>query len=319
MKALKAVYRTLMLGLMAAGIAPTARPEIENCLTDGIDLKIYRRRKEGYPIVLVHGLTARGYNDRRLDLFSRQLAGCGYTVYVPRIPGLADFRLTADDVDIVVRTVHAAMGKRRGRAGIMGFSLGATYGLLAAADGRIKADLDFVCAAGAYYSVGGLIENAFRLKERDPYPVLALDKKYTGLLGLSERDRILFEEIMRDYCERKGHFLPEEDELLRRIVSDPAQENIRDMWRADAEAEQMPELKGYGGFGSIEAEIMLLHFRDDILVRAEDSIKICEELKKAGKDPILYMSRGAEHVDLARGSKKGLFHIFCRMNGFAGR
>jgi pimeloyl-ACP methyl ester carboxylesterase len=86
------------------------------------------QRPNGGSLLLIHGWTLQGKEDHRLQSFARSLAIAGVRCVVPRVPGLADMRWIRSDVD----GLRALLAEETVPIGVVGFSFGGTYGLLAA-------------------------------------------------------------------------------------------------------------------------------------------------------------------------------------------
>ena len=84
----------------------------------------------GASLILLHGWTLRGKDDLRLQAFARSLAIAGVECLVPRVPGLATLGFVPDDV----AGLRALLGECSSSPGIMGFSFGGSYALLAASE-----------------------------------------------------------------------------------------------------------------------------------------------------------------------------------------
>jgi dienelactone hydrolase len=107
--------------------------------------------------LVLHGLTYRGREHLALDRFARALAGAGNVVYVPDIP---EWRRLRVDTDVTVRSLEAALTALRQRAevvperiGLLGFSFGATQGLVAAREPAIRERLAGIAAWGGYFDI----------------------------------------------------------------------------------------------------------------------------------------------------------------------
>jgi pimeloyl-ACP methyl ester carboxylesterase len=86
------------------------------------------KKLSGTALLLLHGWTLHGKDDCRLQAFARALAGAGIECVVPNIPGLAELAFEqADVVGLRWFLEHEARP-----LGVMGFSFGGGYAMLAA-------------------------------------------------------------------------------------------------------------------------------------------------------------------------------------------
>src|SRR5262249_19716989 len=108
--------------------------------------------------VLVHGLTPHGKDDARLQQSARLLAGGGFLVVVPDLPGLRAQRLRPDDTPIVAAALVTASERRQAsRAGavVLGVSVGIQPALAGAASGARPVRL--VLSLGGYAEARELV------------------------------------------------------------------------------------------------------------------------------------------------------------------
>jgi hypothetical protein len=99
----------------------------------GLEADLYRPARPRGALLLVHGLSRAGRRQPDLARLAHLLASHGVLVVVPQFEGLAAFRLTGREVDLVRAALDyvATLSKS---PGIAGFSFGAGPALLAAAD-----------------------------------------------------------------------------------------------------------------------------------------------------------------------------------------
>lgn len=112
-------------------------------------------------VLMFLGATPLGYDDPEVVNLGFALARTGFAVmyYWSETVGIEQ-RLSAGEVTHVVAAFqHLARQDYvdRDRLGLAGFSVGASYAMVAAADPRIAADIAFVNSFGGYYDLGNLI------------------------------------------------------------------------------------------------------------------------------------------------------------------
>jgi dienelactone hydrolase len=112
-------------------------------------------------LVLVPGFTPQGKDDPRIVLLARLVARIGFVVLVPDLPGLRSLQARETDVEGMVDSfrflAEQATRVRPDRVGLMGISYGAGPTLIAAADPRIAARVDFVLSHGGYFDLVDVI------------------------------------------------------------------------------------------------------------------------------------------------------------------
>jgi dienelactone hydrolase len=104
-------------------------------------------------MLLVFGVNNLGRNHPSIERVADGLARTGVAVLVPDSRTLLEGRLEIGEIDGVVRAFQLLAARPevdRERVGIVGFSVGGSLALLAAADPRIAAQVAWVNAFGAY-------------------------------------------------------------------------------------------------------------------------------------------------------------------------
>lgn len=185
-----------------------ALPRVIRREVDGLEADLFLPQRQPSPgIVLALGALREG---RRYDLLqqaARTVASCGFAVLVPELGRLRRMVL---DTDAVADLVEAALSLPRHEGvidapvGLIGFSLGGSLGLLAAADPRLQGRVAFVAAMGAYYRLADMLSAAtagFRSPSGDSLS-LASPSQYAIAASLVETladpDRGLLEHALED-------------------------------------------------------------------------------------------------------------------------
>jgi dienelactone hydrolase len=112
--------------------------------------------KPGAGLVVAHGVHYRGIDERRLVPFARALAESGLTVLTPELNELADYRITANGVDVIRDSVAYLVTRRdhvAGRVGLLGFSFAGGLSLVAAQAPTTAALLTSVTSVGGHHDL----------------------------------------------------------------------------------------------------------------------------------------------------------------------
>lgn len=290
-----------MLARLAArrGPAPAPRPVGE------IACDWYEPR--GRPravVVALHGVTVRGKEDGRLKGFAAALAASGVRCAVPTLAGLAALRWEAADVEAIARVVDAATSDGSGPAAIVGFSHGASLGLLAAARPGTSARVGYLLGFGAYHSLPRFFGRIRALPPpEDPaarsglaYAWLIEARRRADGLGLTPSFRREADDLLRRYCEEASDAEKLEffDAHLRPLALgeriDPA---------ADA---TFPALSPEGNLAGLSCPVGLVHAPDDVLVPVADAEALLAELRRVAPAAAhrLLVTRLVDHVAGAR-------------------
>jgi len=284
---------------------PTAAPTPSTPLS----LRSYATASSRYPVIVLHGLTRQGFDDHRLVRFCRCLAATGFVAYTPDLTGLRGLDLDESDIGRISETVRIAHERHGARVGVIGFSVGATYGLIASADARARSLVAYTLAAGAYYSLETLLGTVFARQATDAYAVLAMDWRCLDTLGLSPAEETAYRNIMDRYCQREGHFSAAEDALIERITASPAQADVRRWWEERLAGKRALQLDGTAYLGEIEAEVLLLCSGNDPLIPPSETARIAGALRSGD----VWVQRSAGHVDYRNEQMPGLFRLFFRI------
>lgn len=115
----------------------------------------------GTGIILVHGVNETGKDDPSIVWLADLLARAGFVVLTPDFLGFKSLTLRTSDVEELVGSIQYLAGPsttiRPGRVGLIGFSYGAGPTIIAAADPRVRDQVQFVVSFGGYYDLQDVI------------------------------------------------------------------------------------------------------------------------------------------------------------------
>lgn len=274
------------------GAAPEARPLGE------VACDWYRARgRRRATVVALHGVTVNGKDDRRLQAFGRALAVSGATVVVPTLPGLASLRWDAADLTAIGTAIETATASGH-RAVVVGFSHGASLGLLAAA--RAGERVGRVLCFGAYHSLSRVAASLRALpeprSERDcedvVYAQLVEARRRADELGLPEAVRAAADDLLRRYCSEASAL-----EKLRFFREHLRPLGLASRPESGAEA-AAAALSPEGNLAGLSCAVDLVHDPDDLLVPASEADALLAELDRAapGHRHRLLVTRLVRHV-----------------------
>lgn len=195
-------------------------------------------------IVLTHGVIESGKDDPRLVDLAARLAGCGFVVLVPELPGLKSLRLDMEESDHVAAAFRLLLSLDEvdeDRAGLFGFSFGVGPTLKAATDPSIREKVKFVVSFGGYFDAVNVLRyvttgrDEFRGHRHLQPPAAYARRVLTeNLLHRvpGDRDRAILSGLLDD-----GPSDPERD-------ASPAGDAARDGPRAAAGPEREPSPAG---------------------------------------------------------------------------
>lgn len=155
-KALVALAEALGLSIPRPFAIAIRRGEVS---LDGVTGHLYLAAKRSPPMVLLPGAAPLGKEDPRAVRLARALARAGRAVFVPDLE-LSERRFVTEDLDRIARAVVAldAHPATVGPVQLLGISYGGSFGLVAAADPRVRGHLVQVSVFGAYWDLVGVVQ-----------------------------------------------------------------------------------------------------------------------------------------------------------------
>jgi hypothetical protein len=295
----------LLARLSAPGrAAPTPRPR----RTAGLACDWYEPR--GRPralVVALHGVTVNGKDHPRLREFAAALAASGTSCLVPTLPGLAALRWDAADVEAIGGVLEAATAAEARPAVVVGFSHGASLGLLAAARAASAPRVSYLRGFGAYHSLARVFERIRGLalpedaRDRSDfvYAHLVEARRRADALGMPADLRAAADDLLRRFCDQAS-----DAEKLR--FFDRHLRPLAMSGRPDAAADAtFAALSPEGRLAGLTCPVGLVADPDDLLVTPSDARALLAELRRAAPEAEhrLLVTRLVRHVSLAGGAR----------------
>lgn len=198
----------------------TPRPDRESFMFDylvgTVEGDIYSPGRGGRhgAIILLLGARPVDRNEPPLVRFAEGLSRAGLVVMVPVASGLAAGRIQADEVDALVQEVELLRGRADvdpARIGIIGFSVGGSVAIQAAADPRLDGKLAFVNAFGSYFDTTDFVR-----------AISTRSLSYAGIDEAWEPDPLVLFVLARQMVDTLPH--PTDRDILDRLYlqADPA-------------------------------------------------------------------------------------------------
>jgi dienelactone hydrolase len=185
----------------------------------------------GAGIVVAHGVHYQGIDEGRLVPFARALAEAGYTVLTPELADVADYRITADGVNVIGDAVQYLAARRdhvaSGRVGLLGFSFAGGLSLVAARDPATAEHLSFVTSVGGHHDLRRVMRFLVHNEIETPHGIVAQPAHEYGLVVL------VYGNLER--------FVPEQDVPAMRAAFKAWLHEDRKTAREAAEARVSPE------------------------------------------------------------------------------
>lgn len=267
--------------------------------------------------VILHGLTATGRGHASLTRFARAVAASGTVVLIPEIPEWRALRVAPGLTIPTIRSAVLALDERGetepGRIGLLGFSFGATQGLVAAADPTLDGHLAAVAAWGGYcdphrlfrFGLSGEHEldgTRYRI-EPDPYGAWIIAGNYLTTVPGHESDGDVADALYALALEagRRGVFagdpLYDESKLRMRAALPAAKRELFDLFAplsgaprdrtageamagrlADAAVARDPLLDPAPALPHVRTPTLLAHGAGDRLIPFTETVRLSRRL-----------------------------------------
>ena len=105
-------------------------------------------------VLLLHGVHHLGIEDPRMWSLARALASAGVLVMTPELQDLADYRVTAQTIDVIGDSAVVLSTRMDRTVGVIGLSFAGGLSLLAAEKPEYAPKIGFVLAIGAHDDMG---------------------------------------------------------------------------------------------------------------------------------------------------------------------
>lgn len=307
--------RVKSLGVLLEGIGagvprPFAPPVVRRPLAlEGVDGDVYRPQGPAPAVVLIPGAARLGKDDPRVVRLARSIARAGRVVFVPRM-ALAERRFVESDLEALVAAVDGLHRSPfvEGTVSMLGISYGGSFGLVAAADPRIRDRLALVGAFGAYFDLVGVLQAVTT-------GVSIVDRRRVPWDGSPEARAVLEEAapdlaprawrpgLARALAERDPSELSPDGRALYEVLVNRDPERTRELVaKLSPEARSLLRTFSPASVASeIRAPVIAMHSMDDPAVPFAEAIRLSRALPEAE----LVVVRGFRHVDFSSAGGAG--------------
>jgi pimeloyl-ACP methyl ester carboxylesterase len=242
------------------------------------------QRKNRGTWVLVHGVTVQGGQEPRLVRFAHSLARSGVTCVAPTLQGLASCRWEPGDIDSLVDVIITVSNNNCEPVGLIGFSYGGSYCLLAAVRQGVAPHVSRVISFGAYHNMKTLLEDYTKAEEQEPrgrgewdemiYRRLVLLQGYGCNPSLPLEAQQEMKLLMRRYCSDAS--LEEKKIFYHRYLQGL---DMTEMIKRISEPEILRALSPEGSLSGLSCPVTLIHQEDDPAVPRVHVERLYSELK----------------------------------------
>jgi dienelactone hydrolase len=150
MKNIKFFFYTLKLSVYVLFSFKLKKIEKIERIINKSKIRIYKSKKSFFPVIVLHGVTRKGYDDKKLAAFSMHLAGIGFIAITPELYNLKNLVFDFKDINIINNVIEYSVKKFKSKIGIIGFSFGASFGLISSSVSANKSQIKFILCASPY-------------------------------------------------------------------------------------------------------------------------------------------------------------------------
>lgn len=290
-------------------------------------------------LLLVPGAADTGKDDPRLVSFARGLAEHGFLVLVPDLPGPKALRVSSEDIVEIVDSAAYLAGLPHGDGplGIAAISYGVGPATLAALQSRLGNKVAFLLGLGGYYNATAVItffttgfwregaSKPWRRGEPNAY-----GKWIFVLANAARLDDFIDRERLRRIAQAKLKDLNADIRSLEPTLGPEGRAVMvlldnRDPARVPALIALLPEgirkeIEALDladkDLGSLHAQVVLIHGRDDAIVPYSESLALASALAKAiGPAHVrLYLLDHLAHATLGPSRLKDIWRLWRATN-----
>ncbi len=236
-------------------------------------------KPSGASVIIAHGWTLRGKDDTRLQALAQALAIGGVACLVPHLPGLAMLTFDCGDVE----GLRAILETSERGTGLLGFSLGGPYALLAASGCADRPR--FVISVGGHADLVTTFRRAMAWGRQVPpvptdheawvYQKLALAWRLRDTIPLSPSLQEELHGLLEAYCEGKN--VPAAWQFCQRVLGETDWETV-DESREDPA--RLAALSPVLHPPRLACPAIILHGRSDATMPASEAEHLAEAIRR---------------------------------------
>jgi len=236
-------------------------------------------KPSGASLIIAHGWTLRGKDDARLQAFAQSLAIAGVGCLVPHLPGLAMLSFDREDV----KGLRSLLDASTTPTGLLGFSLGGAYALLAASGCEHRPR--FVISIGGHADLAETFHRAMAWARHVPsvptdheawvYQKLALAWRLRDVIPLSPSLQQELRGLLEAYCEGKN--VPESWQFCQRVLGTIDWESV-DEKREDPAT--LAALSPSCHLPRLDCPAIILHGRGDATIPSSEAERLAEAIRR---------------------------------------
>lgn len=251
-------------------------------------------------VLLFLGANATGRDDEDVVNLGNALARSGFVVMIHWSPTMGlQHNIDPKEIDNLVWAFEYLKSRDfvdRDRVGMGGFSVGASFAMVAAADPRIRDDVVFVNSFGAYYDMRDLILQIasgthFYQGQQQPWAVdrltwLVFANELIESLDAPTERELLTRRFLRNepVPAEKLEGLSSQAQVVRRMLAGTTLEEAEALFRRlpNDFRQEMISVSPSAHISNLEARLLIMHDQADLLIPVAESRRLVEALGNRG-------------------------------------
>jgi hypothetical protein len=235
-------------------------------------------------IILVYGMTIAGEKEGRITRFARALAGSGFRVVIPSLPGLKSFRFDAVDLQIIEKLISEEKDKENHWMGIIAFSVGAGMVLTVASYPTVSQNIDLLILFSPYYSLqkiedrfqAQLLKKPSNEKDWDNFIWwhLVLMYRQQDSINLSNEEKSQMIYLLDHYCSDVS--IKEKTSFYKTVIN---HKRIGINGEFSNNKLLFDQFSSQGKLNSVSSRVMIFHDPNDPWAPVHESEQIIAELR----------------------------------------
>ena len=279
-------------------------------------LYLPQRHPDAPGLIVLHGVHHLGIDEPRLVNFARAMASCGLRVLTPELPGIKDYHVDLDSVQVIGESAKWFAGQTGGPVGVMGLSFSGGLALVAAGDPAYRGDFRFVFAAGShdemahvanYYLTGEETRPDGTIERLTPHEYGSLVLEYEHLEDfVPMEDEAAIRPVLREhlYEDKNAEKLAvaklnerQRTEAAELMDSNSAVTKAKLAASDVKHTQEMERLSPHGTLRTMTTPVYLLHGQADNIIPAAETLWMASELPRTTLQEML-VSPVLSHVNL---------------------
>lgn len=310
LKALKLLFA------MQAGSKSVAIQEESLKTSAGVfqyDLYTSGKRQPNTPLIIfLHGMSLAGHRDKRVVEFCKALSTAGFTIAAPFFPEVQNTEITPQSIKNLT-SFTLALSKipdfSASPISLVAPSFSGTVALLSATDKRLRDRIRSVLAIGAFASIDSGLRALVVEEGMDEYARLVFLRNYAEVIFGKDkaRDKVLEAMISDNWHQRKEEELlapplfeklaAAKKKTLSRLLNDKKfREEFFEKF-IQKEPKQLNLFNLIKNSRQIQAEVFLLHGKNDHVIPPSESILLRDTMEARGQKVRLLITPLLSHGD----------------------